>query len=48
MSKQFNGLWSMAAERLSENPFDEAIFCFTINQKDRVKILFGDRKVVWV
>ena len=33
MRKQFNGLWAMAAERLSENPFDEVMFCFTKKQK---------------
>ena len=38
----------MASERLSENPFDGAMFCFTSKQKDRVKILFRDGSRVWV
>jgi len=47
MRKQFNGLWAMAAERLSENPYAKAIFLLT-NKKDRVKILFLDGTGVWV
>ena len=48
MRKQFNGLWAMASERLSESPFDGAMFCFTNKEKDRVKILFWDGSGVWV
>ena len=48
MQKQFNGLWAMASGRLSVNPFDGAMFCFTNKEKDRVKILFGDGSGVWV
>ena len=41
MRKQFNGLWAMAADRPSENPFDGAMFCFTNKRKIGLKYFWG-------
>ena len=41
IAKQFNGLQAMAAEGLSKNLFDGAMFCFTNKRKDRLKYYFG-------
>lgn len=40
--KQFNRPCAMSTERLSENPFHGAMFCFTNKQKEGVKIFFWD------
>ena len=41
MRKQFNGLWAMASERLSVNPFDGAMFFLRINRKTGLRSYFG-------
>ncbi len=48
MRKQFNGLWSVAQEKLQEDPYGGALFVFTNKEKDRLKILFWDGSGVWV
>ena len=48
MSKQFNGLWAMAVERLKEDPRQGAIFVFGNKDRDRVKLLYWDGSGVWV
>lgn len=48
MRKQFNGLWSLAAQQLREDPFGGAMFVFTNKTRDRLKILFWDGTGVWV
>ena len=42
MRKQFNGLWTLAAQKLHEDPFSGALFVFVNKGRDRVKILFWD------
>lgn len=48
MRKQFNGLWSMAVERLQEDPRSGALFVFANKERDRLKILYWDGTGVWV
>ncbi len=48
MRKQFNGLWSLAVEKLREDPFAGSLFVFTNRNRDRLKILFWDGSGVWV
>jgi transposase len=48
MRKQFNGLWTLAAEKLREDPLGGALFVFTNKERDRVKILCWDGTGVWV
>ena len=40
MRKQFNGLWSMAQEKLQEDPRKGAVFVFTNKDRDRIKMLY--------
>jgi transposase len=42
MRKQFNGLWSLAQDKLSENPRNGAVFVFVNKDKDRLKMLYWD------
>lgn len=48
MRKQFNGLWSLTAERLREDPKQGAAFVFTNKHKDRLKILYWDGTGPWI
>jgi transposase len=48
MRKQFNGLWSMAEERLQENPRNGALFVFINKDRDRLKMLYWDGTGPWV
>lgn len=48
MRKQFNGLWTLAQEKLREDPFSGSLFVFTNKDRDRLKILFWDGSGVWV
>jgi len=48
MRKQFNGLWALAEQKLSEDPRGGAIFAFTNKRRDRLKLLYWDGTGVWV
>ncbi len=48
MRKQFNGLWSLASEKLEEDPRCGAMFVFTNKDRDRLKILYWDGTGMWV
>jgi len=48
MRKQFNGLWSLAEEKLQENPRSGAVFVFVNKDRDRVKLLYFDGTGPWV
>jgi transposase len=48
MRKQFNGLWSMAQEKLHEDPRSGAVFVFTNKDRDRIKMLYWDGTGPWV
>jgi transposase len=42
MRKQFNGLWTLAGEKLREDPKSGAVFGFCNKDRDRVKLLYWD------
>ena len=48
MRKQFNGLWTEAAEQLEEDPKDGAVFVFINRARTRLKLLYWDGTGVWV
>lgn len=48
MRKQFNGLWTLAAERMKEDPRQGAVFAFINKDRDRLKLLYWDGTGVWV
>lgn len=48
MRKQFNGLWSLAQEKLSEDPRGGALFVFANKDRDRIKMLYFDGTGPWV
>jgi transposase len=48
MRKQYGGLWSLAENKLKENPFGGALFVFTNKSRDRVKMLYRDGSGAWV
>ena len=48
MRKQFNGLWTLAVERLREDPFSGALFVFTNRNRNRLKMLYWDGTGSWV
>lgn len=48
MRKQFNGLWSAAQEKLSEDPKSGAVFAFINKERTRLKLLYWDGTGVWV
>lgn len=45
MRKQFNGLWTLATERLRENPRQGAAFIFGNKDRDRIKILYCESEI---
>lgn len=47
MRKQFNGLWSLAEEKLQENPRSGAVFVFINKNRDRLKLLYFDGTGPW-
>jgi transposase len=48
MRKQFNGLWVLAEQKLSEDPRSGAVFVFTNKARDRLKLLYWDGTGVWI
>jgi transposase len=48
MRKSFNGLWSLAEQRLGEDPRQGALFVFANRGRDRIKLLYWDGTGVWV
>lgn len=48
MRKQFNGLWTLALEKLEEDPRRGALFVFINKDKDRLKMLYFDGTGPWV
>ena len=42
MRKQFNGLWALAEQKLSEDPRRGAVFVFTNKDRNRLKMLYWD------
>ena len=48
MRKQFNGLWTLATERLREDPRQGAAFIFANKDRDRLKILYWDGTGPWI
>jgi transposase len=48
MRKHFDGLWTLAQERLQEDPRQGAVFVFVNKDRDRVKLLYWDGTGPWV
>lgn len=40
--KQFNGLWALAEQKLSEDPRRGEVFAFTNKDRNRLKMLYWD------
>ena len=48
MRKSFNGLWSLAEQKLGENPRQGAVFVFVNKDRDRLKMLYWDGTGIWI
>jgi transposase len=48
MRKAFNGLWTIAEQKLREDPRQGAVFVFVNKDRDRLKMLYWDGTGVWI
>lgn len=48
MRKAFNGLWTVAEQKLREDPRQGAVFVFVNKDRDRLKMLYWDGTGVWI
>jgi transposase len=48
MRKSFNGLYALAEETLKSDPKSGALFAFTNQRRNRIKLLYHDGTGLWV
>ncbi len=48
MRKAFNGLWTVAEQKLREDPRQGALFVFVNKDHNRLKMLYWDGTGVWI